>query len=179
MALYFITGSKNKFAEVQAYIPSVEQLEINLPEIQSLDPHEILRAKLEEARKHHGGEYMVEDTSLYFDGMNGLPGPFIKWFVEALSVGGLASLAEKYGSGATAKTLIGYADEKGEVEFFEGELPGTIVQPRNGSTAFGWDDIFVPNGETKAFSEMSSEEKNAISMRGKAAQKLKLYLDSR
>lgn len=179
MSLYFITGSKNKVAEIKHYIPDIEQLYIELPEIQGLDSHQVLTAKLLEARKHHGNAYIVEDTSLYFDGMNGLPGPLIKWFLEALDVEGLASLAEKYGGAAVAKTLIGYSDEKGNVEFFEGELRGTIVTPREGGISFGWNNIFVPEGESRTFSEMSVEEKNAISMRGRAAQKLKLYLENR
>ncbi|MBY0472968.1 non-canonical purine NTP pyrophosphatase [Patescibacteria group bacterium] len=178
MALYFITGSKNKVAEVQSVLPDIEQMEINLPEVQELDPHTILAAKLAEAQKHHKGEFIVEDTSLYFEGMNGLPGPFVKWFFEALGAGGLASLAEFYGGKATAKTLIGYADEKGEVQFFEGEMKGMIVQPRTPS-GFGWDNIFVPEGYDKTFGELGPEIKNTISMRVQAARKLKEYLDTK
>jgi inosine triphosphate pyrophosphatase len=177
MALYFITGSKNKFAEIRAIVPYIEQLEIDLPELQELDPHTILSAKLSEARKHHTGALIVEDTSLYFDGMNGLPGPFIKWFLQALEFEGLAKLAAYYGGAATAKTLIAYADETGTVEFFEGEVKGTIVPPRQLS-GFGWDAIFVPEGYDKTFAELGLEEKNKISMRRKAAEKLKAYLAS-
>lgn len=177
MTLYFITGSKNKVAEVQAVLPEVEQLDIDLQETQELDPHKILAAKLLEARKHHGNAYIVEDTSLYFDGMNGLPGPFVKWFLQALGLEGLAQLAKNYGGTATAKTLIGYADEKGKVEFFEGEVRGTIVAPREPG-GFGWDAIFMPEGYGKTFGELGTEQKNAISMRRKAAEKLKAYLAS-
>ena len=92
---------------------------------------------------------------------------------------GLASLAAQYGSKAVARTLIGYADEAGNVEFFEGELAGTIVPPQKGASVFGWNDIFIPEGETRTFSHMSPAEKNAISMRAKAAQKLRDYLEAR
>jgi inosine triphosphate pyrophosphatase len=177
MALFFITGSNKKVAEIKAHIPTIEQLDIELPEIQGLDPHKILAAKLLEARKHYGNEYIVEDTSLYFDGMNGLPGPLIKWFVEALGLEGLATLAAGYTGKAVAKTLIGYADERGAVEFFEGEMHGTIVPPRG--EGYGWDAIFVPDGYDKTLAELGVEEKNALSMRAKAAQKLKHYLDAR
>ncbi len=178
MALFFITGSKKKVAEVQSVLPQVEQLEVDLQEIQELDPHKILAAKLLEARKHHGNEYIVEDTSLYFEGMNGLPGPFVKWFFGALGPEKLSELALSYGGKATAKTLIGYADEKGSVEFFEGEMEGTIVKPRT-SSGFGWDDIFIPDGYDQTFGELGLEKKNEISMRIQAARKLKEYLDSK
>jgi non-canonical purine NTP pyrophosphatase (RdgB/HAM1 family) len=176
MALFFITGSKNKFAEIEAIVPAVEQLEIDLPEIQSLDPRAILEAKLLEARRHREEAYIVEDTSLYFNGMNGLPGPFIKSFLEALGLEGLAHLAAQYGSKATAKTLIGYAHESGAVEFFDGEVHGTIVPPRT-PTGFGWDAIFVPEGYDNTFGELGVEIKNTISMRRNATEKLKIFLE--
>lgn len=178
MSLYFITGSKHKVAEIKACIPDIEQLEIELEEIQGLDPHTVLAHKLREAQKRHSGACIVEDTSLYIDGMNGLPGPLIKWFFEALDVDGLARLAQMYGGTAMAKTLIGYADETGSVEFFEGDLRGHIVEPR-GENTFGWNTIFVPEGYDKTFAEIGFEEKSKISMRAKAAQKLKKYLETR
>ena len=174
--LYFITGSKNKFAEVKEILPEVEQLERDLPEIQELDAHKIIAAKLFEARTHHGNTFMVEDTSLYFDAMNGLPGPLIKWFMQTIGNEGLYKMAQAFGNfSARAKTIIGYVDEKGKIEFFEGEVKGKIVEPR-GETTFGWDPIFQPEGYDKTFAEMSAEEKNTISMRRIAAEKLRAYL---
>ena len=78
MSLHFITGNKGKLLEVQSILGDVTALDIDLAEIQSLDAHEIIKAKLDEARKHHNGQFIVEDTSLYFEALNGLPGPLIK-----------------------------------------------------------------------------------------------------
>jgi len=175
MALYFITGSKNKFAEVKAVLPQVEQMEMDLPEIQELDAHKIIQAKLSEALKHHTGAFMAEDTSLYYDGMNGLPGPLNKWFIHAIGDKGLYKLAQTFGTAARAKTIIGYVDERGTINFFEGETRGTIVEPKTESK-FGWDAIFLPEGSTKTYNEMTQEEKNAISHRGKALARLKAHL---
>lgn len=172
MALFFITGNKNKLAEIQAMIPNVEQLELDLPELQEIDAHEIIKAKLQEALKVHDGELIVEDTSLYLDALNGLPGPLIKWFMKTIGVDGLYKIAEKFeNQKATAKTIIGYAKDKDTIEFFEGSIEGTIVSPR-GETTFGWDPIFQPSGSSKTFAEMDSSEKNAISHRRQAVQKL-------
>jgi len=177
MGLHFITGNKNKFSEARAILGDIEQLEIDLPEIQSVDAHEIIRAKLLEAIHHHDGEFIIEDTSLYFDCLNGLPGPLIKWFLERLGNNGLAEIAAKLGNAAAeAKTIIGYAKNHDELFFFEGSIKGKIVTPR-GETTFGWDPIFLPAGYDKTFAEMSREEKNKISMRKVALEKLKKFLN--
>ena len=174
--LYFITGNKNKFAEVKAILPEVKQLDIDLPEIQDIDPHKIIKAKLQAAFDHAQGEFIVEDTSLYLDCLNGLPGPLIKWFLQTIGNDGLSNLAEKLGNNkAIAKTIIGYAKNPEKVHFFEGVIKGKIVKPQ-GETTFGWDPIFLPDGYEKTFAQMDKEEKNKISMRRQALNKLKEFL---
>src|SRR3989344_6640488 len=144
MPLYFITGNKGKLAEVQSILGNLEALDIDLPEIQSLDAHEIIKAKLEAAQKRQTGEFIVEDNSLYLEGIKGLPGPLIKWFMKTVGNDGLYKLAETFGNyNAEAKVVIGYSDSSGNVEFFEGITKGTIVSPR-GEGGFGWDAIFQP-----------------------------------
>lgn len=176
MSLYFITGNKGKLAEVQAVLPGVEALDIDLPEIQSLDAHEIIKAKLLEAQKHQTGEFIVEDNSLYLEPLNGLPGPLIKWFLKTIGNDGLYKMAEAFQNfNAEAKVVIGYSNSKGEISFFEGIIKGTIV-PARGSEGFGWDPIFQPEGYDKTFGEMSAEEKNSFSMRRIAVEKLKAVL---
>lgn len=69
MALYFITGNKNKLSEVNSILPNVEQLDIDLPEVQDIDAKEIIKAKLLGALNHKQAEFIVEDTSLYFDSL--------------------------------------------------------------------------------------------------------------
>jgi non-canonical purine NTP pyrophosphatase (RdgB/HAM1 family) len=177
--LYFITGNKKKFAEIQSVFPDIQQLEIDLPEIQELDPQRIIEEKLKEALKHHEGEFIVEDTSLCMDAMNGLPGPFIKWFLQTIGCSGLFEIAKRFENAkAQARTLIGYAKSGEDIHFFEGVLPGMIVEPLDAS-GFGWDPIFQPEGSTTTFAGMGVEEKNKISMRKLAATKLKAYLDGK
>ena len=176
MTPYFITGNKNKFNEAKLLIPSLEMLALELPELQSDDAEFIIRAKLAEARKHHDGEFIVEDTSLHFKCLNGLPGPLIKWFLHRLGHKGLYDLVSRSGNyGATARTLIGYARSSGDMQFFEGVTEGTIVSPR-GKTTFGWDPIFRPAGHEKTYAEMTKKEKNKISHRSKAMKKLSEFL---
>jgi len=172
----FLTGSANKFAEIQAFIPDLVQKDMDLPDIPELDPHKVIKAKLEAALTHFEGECIVEDTSLYIEGLGGLPGPLIKWFMKSLGFAGLAELALRSDSQKTeAKTIIGYARPGQEIQYFEGVVAGRIVAPR-GDSNFGWEPIFMPDGFDKVFAEMTFEEKNACSMRGKAAEKLRDFL---
>jgi len=176
MVLYFITGNGNKLKEVQAVLPQVQSLNLDLPEIQELDAKKIIEKKLEEAIKAHPKrEIFCEDTSLYINCLNGLPGPLIKWFMQSLGNQGIYDLVKHYSDlTATARTVIGYSG-RGEIKFFSGEVYGKIVKPR-GETTFGWDPLFQPNGYDKTFAEMSKAEKNEISMRRKALEQLRDYL---
>lgn len=175
--IYFLTGNKNKFEEVKAILGEVEQLDIDLPEIQEIDAKEIIKAKLLEALNHKQGEFLVEDTSLYFDCLHGLPGPLIKWFLKTIGNEGLFNIADKLENlTAEAKTIVGFAKSHDEIYFFEGSIKGQIVSPR-GDNGFGWDKIFEPDGFSKTFAEMSLEEKNEVSMRRIALNKLKEFLN--
>jgi non-canonical purine NTP pyrophosphatase (RdgB/HAM1 family) len=172
MSLYFITGNKGKFEEVKAVIPSVEQLDIDLPEVQSINSQEIIEAKLQSAFEHHEGAFIVEDNSFTLKGMNGLPGPLVKWFLKSIGNEGIVKLAELFGTEVDAKVIIGYAENLESIQYFEGSIRGTIVEPR-GDKGFGWDPIFQPEGYEKTFGEMEQEEKNSFSMRRVAVEKLK------
>jgi non-canonical purine NTP pyrophosphatase (RdgB/HAM1 family) len=178
MTLYFITGNKHKFQEVKEILPNVEQLDIDLPEIQEIDAKQVIKAKLLEALKHKQAECIVEDTSLYFNCLQGLPGPLIKWFMKTLGNQGLYTITEKLNNNkAEAKTIIGYAKSPTEIYFFEGTIKGKIISPI-GKEGFGWDPIFQPEGISKSFSELTTQEKNEISMRKIALIKLKEFLEN-
>lgn len=66
----------------------------------------------------------------------------------------------------------------GKEHLFEGTAEGQIATELKGTDGFGYDPIFVPNGSTRSFAEMSLQEKNEISHRGKAIKKLAAYLES-
>lgn len=176
--IIFITGNPGKLREAKSIIPQIVGKELDLPEIQETDARKVIEAKLLEARKYHRGEYVIEDTSLYLDCINGLPGPLIKWFLEKIEDRGLYEIARRFGDyGAQAKTIVGYINDKGQIKYFEGSVAGKIVKPR-GEGGFGWDKIFLPDGHQKTFGQMPLEEKNKISMRKKAFKKLAKYLQS-
>lgn len=179
MELNFITGNQGKFEEIQRIIPQIKQLNIDLPEIQGLNSQEILKEKLLAAQKYSNESFIVEDTSFTLLGMNGLPGPLSKWFLKSIGNEGIVRLSQIFGNKAEAKSIIGYSNEEKEIIFFEGIIPGKIVEVTGKTSGgFGWDPIFKPDGFDKTFGEMGQEEKNKVSMRKIAADKLKEYLDN-
>lgn len=182
MPIHFVTSNAGKFKEAQAIIPELQQVNLDLPEIQELDPKKIIKHKLNKAqevrdRQLKADGIVVGDTSLSMSAMKGLPGPLIKWFLKTIGVEGLAEIAhQKQNNQAVAKVVLGFTDSENNIKFFEGKISGQIVAPR-GENGFGWDKIFQPDGCDKTFAEMSLPEKNKISMRKQAFQKLKDFLD--
>src|SRR3989338_8425526 len=130
MKTYFITGNLNKFKEAKEILPEIEQIEFELPEIQEIDAKKIIREKLNEAIKKKKGNFFCEDTSLYINALNGLPGPLIKWFMQTLGNKGIFRLIKNQkDKSAIAKTIIGYTNGKNTL-FFEGIIKGKVVSPR-------------------------------------------------
>ncbi len=176
MNIFFITGNKHKAEEVRALIPSIQQLDIDLPEIQSLDPKEIITAKLIEARKHHTETIAVEDVSLKLEGLGGLPGPMIKWWLQTLGAQGIYDLTQKIGNDrATISCHVGLSQPGQDIVYFSTERTGHIVAPR-ASSSFGWNPIFQQDGLEKTYAEMTIEERNTISHRAGAWKQLSNYL---
>ncbi len=178
--IVFITGNNGKFKEAGQLLEGLQRADIDLPEEQSLDPMLVIEKKVDAAKSSIEGPFIVEDTSLYLDGLNGFPGPLIKWMLQAVGTQGIYSLCNKLQSyGAIAKTVVGYYDPSEDtIQFFEGEIDGTIVRP-SGNEGFGWDDIFKPNGIDETFAAMGDDFKPEFSMRTRAFEKLNQYLQDK
>ncbi|KKY32986.1 putative rdgb ham1 family non-canonical purine ntp pyrophosphatase [Diaporthe ampelina] len=172
----FITGNKNKLGEVKAILePKIEvrSQALDLVEVQgTLD--EVTIAKCKSAAEQVGGPVLVEDTCLCFDSLKGLPGPYIKWFMKDLGHEGLNNLLAAYeDKGAKAVCTFGFSQGPGhEPILFQGVTQGRIV-PARGPANFGWDPIFEYEGQT--YAEMDKTEKNKISHRGRALEKLQAW----
>ncbi len=170
--IFFITSSNAKFQAIKQVIPQIQQVEFDLPEIQELDPHKVIAAKVQQALHHHDGPVLVDDTSLDIEGLGGLPGPFVKWFERAVGLKGVYEIAVASGNTrATARCILGYAETPTNIHYYEGVQKGELVAPR-GTNSFGWDPLFLPDGYNQTFGEMTSEQKDAISHRKKAAERL-------
>lgn len=175
---YFATTNDNKLREVSSILGyGLEKVHLELTEPQILDVEEIARAKALEAYQKVGKPVLVEDFAWYVDAWNGLPGPFVKFFYQQVGCEGiLKMLSTEVNRHSSAKTVVAYHDGE-KVYVFVGELAGVIPTEVRGTSDFGIDPIFIPDGHTKAFAEMEPEEKNSLSMRALAVQKLKIFLD--
>lgn len=175
--LTFITGNPSKAEQLGRHLDHpVAHKKLDLPEIQSLDLHEIIEHKTKEAYKQVGGLVLVEDTSLTFKALGKLPGPLIKWFLTELDNEGLCKILNSYEDrSALAEVCLGLYDGK-ELKIFEGQAEGTIAGVPRGERGFGWDPVFIPKGYQKTWGEMDPEEQKETSMRRIALKKLEEYL---
>lgn len=181
-AITFVTGNKKKLEEVEQIMGTdlpytLTNRKIDLPELQG-DTIDIAKEKCKLAAQAVNGPVLTEDTSLCFNALNGMPGPYIKWFLESCGHDGLNSMLTGFDDKtAYAQTVTAFTmgpDE--EVHVFDGRTNGKIVPPK-GKLDFGWDPIFEPDeGKGKTYAEMEKEEKNAISHRGRSFAKLKEFL---
>lgn len=175
--LTFITSHPKKAEEIGRYLNyPVTHHKLDLPEIQSLDPIEVVSVKAQEAYRQLGQPVLVEDYSLRFEALGKLPGPLIKWFLEELNPEGLCTLLDGYTNRhATAQTCFTLCDENG-VHTFGGEIKGTITAVPRGEHGYGTDSIFIPGGQPKTWSEMNDEEQDAYSLRRIGLERLHAYL---
>lgn len=176
--LTFITGNTAKAKYLSDYFHApVDHVKLDLHEIQSLDLKEVVEDKARRAFEIIRCPVIVEDVSLVFNGLNKLPGPLIKWFLETLGNEGLCRLLDGVDDrSALAEVEFAICDERG-VYTFRGSAEGTIAEFPRGETGFGWDPIFIPKGHTKTWAEMTSDEKHATSMRKIALEKVSAFLN--
>lgn len=162
----FITGNQNKIDFMQKHIGiSFSHQKLNLEEVQSMDLREISEYKARQAFKIIQSPVLVEDVGLYCEGLCGLPGPFVKWFLEAVGVNGICRLATNSdNSAATASICFTYFNGE-EIKFFEGNVGGRISKEPKGNLGYGWDACFIPDGSTKTYAEMDDEEIKNFSLR--------------
>ena len=164
-----VTGNAGKIAEARLAVGAdLEAVEVDLPEIQSLDYLEVLRAKADEAWRHVGRPLVVEEAGLDLAALNGFPGPLVKWMLQAVGAEGLARAGAALGNvRAAARCFLLYKDGGREI-VAEGRTEGTLVLPGRGTHGFGWDPVFLPDGSALTFAELTGAEKGAVSHRGKA-----------
>ncbi|MDH5752574.1 MAG: RdgB/HAM1 family non-canonical purine NTP pyrophosphatase [Deltaproteobacteria bacterium] len=177
LQLYFATSNTHKVRETENYLGlEIKSAPLELTEPQTLDMEELARHKALEAWDKLGRPVMVEDTALVFHGWKGLPGPFIRFFIENMGLEGLYKALEGFpDKSAEAICTIGYHDGH-RVSCFHGHVKGHICPPR-GEQGFGWDPIFVPEGSELSFAEMSLDQKQRFSMRAQALEKFSQHLD--
>ena len=144
----FITGNQHKADYLSRMLGlPLKHRAVDLTEIQSTSLEEVVEHKVRQAYRVAKCPVLVEDVALEFTALGGLPGPFIKFFVE--SPNGLDNHSPMLDGfddrSAVAACVFGYYDGY-QVKLFRAEFGGVIAKHPAGDGGFGWDKIFCPDG---------------------------------
>lgn len=188
MKLVFATANQNKAKEIQLLIPnSIEILSLNDINCQEEIPETQATIEGNAAQKafyvydKYSQNCFADDTGLEIDALDGQPGVLsARYAGEAKNANNnmdkvLLEMKGIENRKARFKTVISLVISGKELQF-EGVVNGAILNEKRGSSGFGYDPIFLPDGGSKSFAEMELSEKNRISHRAIAVNKLVEYL---
>lgn len=195
MRIVFATNNAHKLSEVRQILG--ERFEVvglkdigcdeDIPETaDTLEGNALQKARY--IHDHYGLDCFADDTGLEVTALNGAPGVHTARYAELFGNGQqkdhdsqanmtllLQNLEKKSDRNARFRTVIALIYQ-GEEYLFEGICEGEILHERHGEAGFGYDPVFQPKGYDRSFAEMNADEKNAISHRGRATQKLVEWL---
>ncbi len=186
--LYFATHNAHKLDEVRATLCDAADLagldalgcHDEIPETGCTLQENALQ-KAEFVHTRYGVDCFADDTGLEVEALDGEPGIYSARYAgePSDSAKNRQKLLERL-QGATNRkarfrTVVALIAD-GETHLFEGIVTGRILESERGESGFGYDCLFVPDGSDKTFAEMTADEKNAISHRGRAIQQLNHFL---
>ncbi len=174
----FVSGNLKKVHWLEKFLGhKVEHHKLDLIEIQSLDPLEVVEDKAREAYRQLKKPVLIEDTSLLFNALGTLPGPFIKFFLEQIGTEGICKMMGNFeDKSAVSCVIYGLYDGK-TFRSFKAQVSGIVRNEPKGGFGMGWDPIFIPDNQPKTYAQMSEEEYAIYSVRNKAVKKLKIFLE--
>ena len=190
--LVFATNNPHKLEEIRAILGSKLEIlsladigcDADIPETaETLEGNALIKAHY--VYDNYKLDCFADDTGLEVDALHGLPGLHTARYAypdrhdpEANMVKLLEALRENNDRNARFRTVIALI-EKGKEHLFEGVVEGVIAREKSGTQGFGYDPVFIPEGNSKTFAELGEDIKNTISHRARAVQKLAEYLASR
>ncbi len=189
--LIFATGNAHKTEEVALLLKGLVQLKNlrelgfqgDLPEEQdTLEGNALQKAR--RVYELYGQDCFADDTGLEVEALNMEPGVYSARYAgqennpRANTEKLLRKLAPYQNRKARFRTVIALIID-GREHLFEGIVRGEILKEGRGTQGFGYDPVFLPEGHERSFAEMSLEEKNAISHRFRAIQKMKAFLETK
>lgn len=186
--LLFATHNAGKVEEMRQLLSPygvtvVSAAERGLPEPEETEDSFVgnARIKAHAAAKATGLVVLADDSGLCVDALDGAPGVYTAdWaegpdgrdFMRAMEKtrAALGDAPEPWGAEFRCTLVMAWPD--GTDEVYEGVVRGTLVWPIRGALGHGYDPMFVPEGEDVTFAEMTADQKNALSHRGRALQAL-------
>ncbi|MEI6050154.1 MAG: non-canonical purine NTP diphosphatase [Bacteroidota bacterium] len=189
MTIVFASNNEHKIREIKSILGNSFTLlslsDINMKEDIPENKPLLEGNALSKARYIHnatGMNVFADDTGLEIDALNGLPGVYSARFAGESKdpSANIEKVLSLLGSAANRKarfrTVIALIFEKKEY-LFEGIVTGTIITEKRGTEGFGYDPVFMPDGKNLTFAEMELVEKNSISHRARAFEKLTEFLN--
>lgn len=177
--LTIVTTNRNKLAEINEILGTNHTVsKLDIPEIQSIDLDEVITHKAEDTYKKVKKPILVEDISLEIKALNGLPGTFVKFFLQKLGTEGTVGLIGKSKTDTQVTAAVAIYDGQ-NLKIFKGTVRGTLSQKNRGEYGFGFDKVFIPEGYTQTYAQMPPALKNRISHRALALYKVKKFLSKK
>ena len=184
MKVVLATRNAGKVAELQRILEPYDVELLGLDDVAAYDPAPETEptfrgnalAKAREACLHTGLPAVADDSGLEVDALNAMPGVLSARWAGAhgddvanleLVLGQLADVPDERRGARFVCAAAAALPDGGEL-VVEGEMRGRLVRAPRGENGFGYDPIFVPDGEARTSAELTSDEKDAISHRGKA-----------
>ncbi len=182
--VYFLTSNLGKLKEAsliaEQYGISLKQLPAKRIEIQSDNLASISAFSARVAARKYRVPVVVEDAGLFIEALGGFPGPYSSYVYKTIGVKGILKLMK----GVTERaayflSVVAYCTPEARPLIFKGRVKGCIASEARGVGGFGFDPIFIPEGDTRTFAEMTAQEKNRYSHRAKAFAKFFSWLAER
>lgn len=181
--ILFATSNKGKLLEAEKFLSplgyEIKQMESSYPEIQSTKLEEVASFGIEWILKDKEikNTIMIEDAGFFVHALNDFPGVFSADVFKTIGLEGILRLMEdEENRTAHFESCIAYCEKGSKPLFFKGRVDGKIALEPKGEHGFGYDPIFIPEGERKTFAEMETEEKNRHSHRGQSLKKMAEHL---
>ena len=182
MKLFVATHNQHKIREISQILPGFEIVPDDPEGVEENAPDFAGNALIKVraiAEKHKGEWCMADDSGLEVKALGGAPGVHSARYAgepcntpanNALLLKNLEGVRDRAARFTCCCALV---DPSGEELVVHGHCPGHIAEKAAGVEGFGYDPLFIPNGHDKSFAELSAEEKNAISHRGRALEKVR------
>ena len=182
MKLFVATHNQHKIREISQILPGFEIVPDDPEGVEENAPDFAGNALIKVraiAEKHKGEWCMADDSGLEVKALGGAPGVHsARYAGEPCNTPANNALLLKNLEGKTDRRArftccCALVDPSGEEMVVHGHCPGRIAEKASGSEGFGYDPLFIPDGYDKSFADLSADEKNAISHRGRALEKVK------
>ncbi len=182
--VWFVTENPNKFKEAKLVLARenipLRHLKQAKVELQRPNLKEVAKFAVKHVSSSHKGLFLVEDSGLFIEALNGFPGPFSSYTLATIGLRGLLRLMRPVKNRtAYFQSALAVGSPSVKPLIFSGTVHGKISHEIRGREGFGYDPIFVPVNSDKTFAESGLKLKNMKSHRAKAFRRFSTWYNSR